>query len=223
MDDAAGVVERRVEFAGITAVIDSNVLLELYSCHDIARAPQDAKQYRIDRARDSLVLAIYLDQVRATTYGLFEAIEINRQRVPPGPVADAGERSYELLFTTMFVWFVKDHVLTRWQPIAARDHDKLRSNAADRHLEDFAYEHRKPLITREAKLAKRARARGVEVYSPREFWEGRLDVTNAGQRFLRRFDAERVIFARKYPDATERLRVLRDMFEFYRYLLLGRG
>lgn len=219
MNDAVDVPEKRVEFAEINAVVDTNVVVELYSCHDIARASADSKQDRIDRARDSLVLAIYLDQVRATTYVLYEAIEINRQRVPPGPIPD----SYELLFTTLFIWFVKDRVLARWQPIAAREHDALRSNAADRHLEDFAYEHKKPLITREAKLTKRARARGVEVYSPREFWEGKLDVAKEGQRFLRRFDAERAPFARKYPDATERLHVLRDMFEFYRYLLLGRG
>jgi hypothetical protein len=79
MPDTSAIPEERVEFARIAAVIDSNVLLELYSVHDIVRAPETQVQDRINRARESLLLAIYLDQTSATTYGLSEAIEKTRQ------------------------------------------------------------------------------------------------------------------------------------------------
>ncbi len=222
MIDSSSIPEVRVPFEQITAVVDSNVVLELYSIHDIARAPAASKQARVDRARDSLLLAIYLDQIGATTYSLSEAIEVTRQRVPSDTRPEEGDRFYELLFTTFFIWFVKEVVLSRWNVIAAKEGDPLRSNAADRHLEDFAHTHKKPLITNEAKLRKRARERGVDVYSPRHFWDGRLDVAKGSQRFLRRFAAESPTFARRYEDPPRRARMLPDMFEFYRYLLLDR-
>jgi hypothetical protein len=112
--------------------------------------------------------------------------------------------------------------LSRWRAIAAKEGDALRSNAADRHLEEFAFVHKKPLVTRDRRLTERARARRVEVYSPREFWGGRLDVSNGVQRFLRWFAAESPAFARRHDDPGKMAHVLRDMFTLYRYLLLGR-
>lgn len=207
---------RRLEDSEVTAVLDSNALIDVYSLHNLAEAAEpEKKEYRIHRSRNALLLVIYLDEIHALTYGLREAVDVLRVRVPPGTAAP------ELAFTTAVVHFVKDYLVPHWESMFPTD-ESPRSNAADRHLEEFARVHAKPLITCEAALTARARRSGVEVFSPREFWDGRLDVERGAQRFLRRFRSSEGPFLRTQEQRGEWSRVLVHLFEFYRYLLLRR-
>lgn len=92
-----------------------------------------------------------------------------------------------------------------------------------RYLADLAQKIERPLITCEQKLTKRARESGVTVYSPREFWEDRgLDAVLASQKFLRRFKASIGAFTQGRDGAKEWRYGLDQLFDWYRYLLLGR-
>lgn len=82
-----------------TAVVDTNVLLDVYSCHDVAKTYDDVHSrlgvaavdersvvYRRARAQESLWLAIYFNKIGATTFSLHhESVELLTARVPPAP------------------------------------------------------------------------------------------------------------------------------------------
>ena len=109
------------------AVVDTNVLLDIYSCHDLVGSFDLAHQslgdgvlgdpsflYRRERARSSLLLAVYLDRIKATTCSLnAEPIAMMLRSAPPM----GGGLDLRSDFTTFVVYFVKDHVLSDWQPM----------------------------------------------------------------------------------------------------------
>jgi hypothetical protein len=114
----------------IDVVLDTNVLLDVHSCHDVsttyqrlfytmgAAAVNDASVvYRRARARESFLLALFFNKNGLTTCSLrAEAVDILIRRVPPAP----GEAtSLELAFTELFIWFVKDYLLPNWKAQAA--------------------------------------------------------------------------------------------------------
>ncbi len=108
----------------VDAVVDTNVLLDIHSCHDamdsynkahalLAAAAIDDPSvvFRRARARESLLLAIYFDKIDAVTHSLHnEAVDRLVDRSPPAP----GGTSIASDFTMTFVHFVKDHVLPGW-------------------------------------------------------------------------------------------------------------
>ena len=114
------------ETGRVDAVVDSNVLLDVYSCHDVVESYNDAYErsgnaaidhpsvvFRRARARESLLLAIYFGKIGATTHSLHnEAIDRLITRAPPAP----GGQSMTSDFATTFVHFVKDYVLGGWTP-----------------------------------------------------------------------------------------------------------
>lgn len=107
------------------AIVDTNVFLDIYSCHDaivayntvyaeIGRAAVDHPKvvYRRARARESLLLALYLNKVGATTFTLqSEAMDVLEDNAPPTAV---GGMRWETDFTSFMVHFVKDYVLGNW-------------------------------------------------------------------------------------------------------------
>jgi hypothetical protein len=195
--------------AGHVAVLDTNVQLEVHSCHDldeVATALTNSLvdvpighpklEYRRRRVRDSLLMVAHFDRIGASTYCLhFEAVEMLLRRAPPGASATAA-------FTTQFLYFVKDYVLPNWQSLMPKEAETVKGRAADDELIDRALEFGVPLITNEGntetgsdhsdpkKIPYKAMVRGVKVYSPREYIAGKFDPEVEATRFLDRFARE---------------------------------
>jgi hypothetical protein len=168
----------------VYAVTDTNVLLDVHSCHDLTTAYNDAYArlgkaavddltvvYRRARARESLLLGMHLNRVKATTYSLhFEPVDLLTKRAPPA----AGGATMESDFTNMFLHFVKDYVLPDWNMIMPTQPGTEAKNDADKAYIDYAKQHGLPLITNEGygqnglvdeKMRKLAKDAGVAVYA----------------------------------------------------------
>jgi hypothetical protein len=222
------------------AVLDTNVFLDVHSCHDLTEtyaklgpaAINDLSVvYRRARARESLLVAIYFNKIKATTFGLhFEMIELLTGRAPPTPVRGV---SFEAEFASVFTWFVKDHVLPDWTPAVPTEPGNERGNGADRVLIATAKEHNVPLITNEGygqtgivdeKMRKLAKDSGVRVFAPREFYRGKIDEAVEIARFLQRFDERAPLYLdahwRKHghDKSGELLGIVNG---YYRHILLG--
>ena len=230
-----------IDTSEILAVVDTNVLLEIYSCHDTlemyeeigaanaqAHAETDRAVYRRARARESLLLAFHFQNVRAMTYSLLDEVMAKLQEhVDPAAGGTWGTRH-----TIQFVHFVKSRLLAEWRDHAQtpRGAAALRGNEADRHLVDFAREHGLPLIANEGssptgthlrKMRKLATQAGVHVATPRQFWEGKLDERTDIEAFLRRFREEAPTYARGQDDPEVELEALEIMEGYFRHVLLG--
>jgi hypothetical protein len=228
----------------IVAVIDTNALVDAYSCHDVLAAIDEASKrggkakvvadpnvrYRCQRAKEALLLGAYLHRAGATTWSLHsEPVELLTRRVPPGATDTHG---LELAYTTVFLHFVKDHVMTAWNVQAPRVPGGEAGNAADRAYLAFAKQHGKPLVTNEGntpggiideKLRLTAKQQGVPVFTPGEFWAGRSDEAVETKRFLRRFERRAQVYIGRRPQrarkATER--AVRFTYGYLRMVLLG--
>lgn len=108
MVDPAASTSVEIDVAKIVAVVDTNVLVEVHSVHDVtdARPRDEAKRWA--NARDSLLLAIHFHETRATTYSIHEIAEVMQARVPPTV------RTPEGLFAGLVAHFVADRVLNGW-------------------------------------------------------------------------------------------------------------
>lgn len=221
--------------SSVEAVVDTNVMLDIFSCHDLERAaeifPVDGHEleYRKRRAGDSVLLAIHLNEISAQTVGLNEFITQLKTIVPK---ARAGT-SMSSDFTTFCIWFVKDHLLPRWgDGLSTEQSDaQLRGNAADAELLRIALENNLPLITNEGvtkagvidqKLRLKAKERGARVFSPREFWEGRIDPCKAATAFLSRFVEQRPVYLeqrRQKVGEDKTSEVLDWIFRYYHGVL----
>jgi hypothetical protein len=228
-------------------VLDTNVKLDIYSCHDVTGSHDPAitargaaalheprMVYRRARARESLLLAIHLHKVGATTFNLHhESIALLTRTAPPTAV---GGQSIEAEFVVFFLHFVKDYILPNWLPVMPREPGSEMSNIADTALLDVAREHGLPLITnegytpdgiRDEKLRKRALDAGVRVFTPREFYADKIDETAEVAWFLGKFVEEMPDFLA----AREREMGKRDLAEdvlklihgYYRLVLLGQS
>jgi hypothetical protein len=97
----------------------------------------------------------------------------------------------------------------------------------------FAKEHALPLVTNEGvtqsgiaeeKMRKRARNAGVSVFSPREFYLGKIDEEEEIEAFLTRFRAQvpRYLEARKRELGEDNVaEVLLWIYGYYRLVLRG--
>ncbi|MBK7582644.1 MAG: hypothetical protein IPI67_20910 [Myxococcales bacterium] len=236
--------------------LDTNVLLDILSWHDLmttvdrlhAHRGDDvmldpAVTYRLARARESTLLAIYLNRTRANTYNLLgEGVRLMIQQAPP---AAPGSPACGY-FVPVALHFVKDYLLPDWtltvDPYSIDDAtvqsvETLPGNqvgsAADRALLEYAKTHGVPLITNEGNtprgmeasgLRKLAIDQGVEVYSPREFYEGHLAEADEIESFIQRFKEEAPRFLRERPldCAGDQMGELLDYsLGYYRMILLG--
>jgi hypothetical protein len=226
-----------------SAVVDTNVVLDVYSCHDVAKRYDEVHSrlgiaavdeasvvYRRTRARESLLLAIYFNKIGASTFSLHhESVELLTTRVPPAP----GGQTLESDFTTVFLYFVKDYVLPEWESHMPTEPGDASGNDADRLLVEFAKEHALPLITNEGftqrgvveeKMRKRAREAGVSVFSPRQFYLGKIDEAAEIEAFLSRFrdQVPRYLEARKRELGEDNVaEVLSWVYGYYRLILKG--
>jgi hypothetical protein len=195
----------------LTAVVDSNVLIDVDSIHNLTRPPKEGQatlSERRARAKDALLLAICFHEMRAKTYSLCEAVDVLVRTVKPG------SGGIEEHFVTCGIYFVRPLVLSRWTALHPPEVN-LRGNAADAHFLAKAKEFGKPLITLEAKLTARARAVGVAVFRPAEFYAGRMDRDDAVRRFLLRFRVRARPFRKKRPG----IGLVDAVLEFYEDLL----
>jgi len=189
----------------LLAVLDSNVLMDISSCHDAFDtygalgfdAPAEHRRaiYRRARARESLLLAMYFDKIEAVTYGLYEAVTKLFEKVP------ASGQEFPSHFAVVYAQLVQDRLLGRWKcrldpdPLVA----ELKGSAADSYLVAFAKQHGLPLISNEgltpegsrlSGIHKKAAAAGVRILAPREFYGGQIDEPNEIASFLEKFKAE---------------------------------
>jgi hypothetical protein len=170
---------------------------------------------RLTRARDALLLSIFFYETRAMTYSLYESLAKTVELVPPKNVTE------ETQYTIAVVHFVRPVALSRWDLRFPDDVDPRKSEA-DRFLVDRALEFGKPLITHDAAMTRRARARGVEVFTPAQFFTGRMDEAKAVRRFLLRYRTSMKPFARTKEHAENWATLLGRIYEDYVGLLMGR-
>jgi hypothetical protein len=226
------------------AVTDTNVLLDVHSCHDLAStydrlhvglrdAARDdpAFVYRVARARESLLLGIHFHNVKAATYSLhFEPVDLLAKRAPPAP----GGATIESDFTTQFIHFVKEYVLPDWDMRTPAEPGSETSNAADQAYLDFAKRNGLPLITNEGhaqggigkkkNLREMAQKAEVAVFTPKEFYTGKIDESAEIEGFLQRFQEQAPVYmARRRQELGEDEigEVLGWIYGYYLMILRG--
>ena len=218
------------------AIVDTNVLLDIFSCHDLSTlydrlghadvaAYDPQATYRRARVRDSLLLAMYLHNRGATTFSPYEARTIMVARVPPSAVD-----TFENHYTTIIVNFVKDQLLSRWRALSQNEDDNLHGTRVDESLIALAGERQVPLITNEGftqagvvetGIRERAARAGVVAVAPREFFQGQLDEEGAARAFIAAFRGR----ANGYIDSHPKRDVVLDSMKwaagYLRHVLFG--
>ncbi|MGH7437258.1 MAG: hypothetical protein ACRENE_16400, partial [Polyangiaceae bacterium] len=206
---------------------------DVMSAYDRQHADLDAPElvYHRARARESLLVMMYFNKVKATTFGLHsEQLEQLTKYAPPEATPGT---VFEADFTRMFIWFVKDYVLPDWDMQVQADPGGERGNAADTALVAVAAEKGIPLVTNEGfnkdgydegKIGKRARAAGVTWYHPRRYFEGKIDEHAEIADFLRRCVAEVPrylddLWTKRGKDKSDE--VIKLIIGSYRHILLG--
>ena len=237
-------------------VLDTNVLLDILSWHDLMATANrayaergdnamldPAVTYRLARARESTLLAIHLNRTKATTYNLLgESVRLMLQQAPPITEGSSPVGA----FVHVALHFVKDYLLPDWtmsgDPFSIDDTadqtlDALPGNyvgsAADRALLEYAKARGIPLVTNEGntprgleliRLRKLAIDQGVQVYSPRELYEGHLAEAEEIDAFIGHFEDEAPRFLRDRPleRAGDAMAEMLDYsLGYYRMILLG--
>ncbi len=219
----------------IAAVVDTNVLIDIFSISDLVRAhsvadvSSDSAEllFRRIRARESLLLAWFFHRSKLATrsYGS-EATRILSRLSPPDRRAD-----FEVNFTRTSIWFIKDYMLPGWSLLADRGEPEHAGNAADDHLVTLARRLKAPLITNEGftiegvneahGIRGLARARGVRVFSPAQFWRGKMSEGGAVRHIFQRFDREAPKYLRSQSYGDGAKQALLDRRNILRYLLQG--
>lgn len=222
--------------------MDTNVFLDIHSCHDVTRdfdrlhceigdaAVDDPKiVYRRARARESMLFALYLHKSKGTTMSLHhEAIELLLQCAPPA----RRDAQMEGDFTRVFAHFTKPFCLRGWNPVVTKEHGEVRRNAADRAHVALAKSRAIPLVTNEgasedgsideSKLIRvEARAAGVTVLTPRQAIEGLINEQQEIESFLARFRERAPNYLARRGRRDRMGDVLTWVFGFYRFILRG--
>lgn len=233
---AADEVLLQVDTEAIAAVVDTNVLVDLFSCHDVfeeyerlgagAAVADPRAVYRRARARESLLLAMHFQGVGAYTYSVREPLRIMLQRVDP-EAHDAWPTHY----TKVFVHFVRERLLPNWRPCMPTDQlDDPVGNAADAALVSYASTHGLRIVSNEAstptgirsdKLRKKAAAAGVVVVTPKEFYDGLIDEAREIQAFLERFRTHAPGYIASHPEPSIISDTLGTLDGYFRHTLLG--
>jgi hypothetical protein len=218
-----------------SCVIDTNVILELYSIHDLMRdfeeshakkgeaaAADPRVRFRRLRMADSLALAIALHEKRETSFQLVtEAIEMLVREVPPD--SDGFERSW----VQFFLYYTKDFCLADWGEESDSELGAgVKGTARDSILLDVARAKGVPLVTNEGNtqtgiddtrgLRKRAIAARVAVCTPGEY-VARLGVEfpAASMAFAARFRGRQEEYLAGRSDADAAREHLAKIFDIY--------
>lgn len=208
-------------FDGV-AVIDTNVLVDFLSCHDVISAAKEGdrvkQDYRLRRAGWALRVGILLHEQRAETLcHIHEVIEVLRRRAPPG------EPMFETGYGIAAVNFVAADLLPRWSKGALPSDRPItfKGNEADAMLVDLAKQCGCPVISNEGwghdgfdpdkGLLVKARKADVHVLTSSDFCAGKVTASMI-ERFMTRFK-------RLGPSAQPNQPLLDDMYGFYRAAL----
>jgi len=224
------------EHPSVSAILDTNVLMDLYSCHDLIRIYDKAgitvhsreAAYRRARARGALLLAVFLHRSKAVTYGPYaEPLRLMERNVDP----TSGD-TFAYHFTNHFTNFVRETLLGDWQHASSEGNDAgVKGDAADERILGFAKEHAAPLVTNEGfsphgialhGLRARAQAEGVAVFTPTEYWTGKLDPAEASEWFLKHYRDNVSLFIADHPNPPAAEKSLMWMYGAYQHVLLGR-
>jgi hypothetical protein len=224
------------------AVVDTNVLEDLYSWHDLFDHynPEDGKSpdigdpksvWRRARVREALLLACHFHNTRATTVSISEGerqlLEVADES---GKAKDGSDQRHKAAYITIFLWLVQEHVLNGWTQGARRSN--ARGNDADEELMALAKEHSLPLITSEGytptgPVAKKMRLtgtqQGIQVLTAAEYlavFAKDMDQNAEAEAFLERFKAHVPAYLVKHNTSNVR-RFVADMEDYYRHCLLG--
>jgi hypothetical protein len=218
---------RRATQTKIVAIVDTNVLLDLLSCHDVIAAreqPRADAWYRFDRAAYGLRLAIHFHEIRATTLSAGDEVLFVSTKLVPTEATDLmGWYRYLWLF------FTKPKLLCGWR--AQSGSTKGKGNAVDDALIDFAKKYSCPLISNEGinsegliaknRLRSRAADGGVTVMTPEEVCRGKRLSHTALQRFLNRFIEVGPSFDRQHKWYEAGQHRLAEVHDYYGKLLVG--
>lgn len=216
----------------VQLIIDTNVMLDIASCHDLSNSTDEdvdsrGSVYRRQRAKDGVTLAMLLERDGLTTFNLWgESAALFHARVNPH------EATPETVFTTTFLHFTKDVILPRWNMMSdVNESPDARGDEADRALVKLAVKHGVPLVSNEgfgpdgptkAKLVGKAEGAGVTLLTPRQYFAGKIDEDEAANDFMLRFLANREEYVRTHPSPD----AMRDYFATFltgysRHVLFG--
>ncbi len=108
-------------------MVDTNVLLDASSCIDLAKfyrqhpevdPASDGATLRRQRARESLLLSIHLNNLGATTFSLYEFLRMAEREVDPKLT-----NKFENHAMQIWVYYVKDVVLPDWVMLCPENGD----------------------------------------------------------------------------------------------------
>lgn len=230
-------------------VLDSNVLLLIWSIHDLTKEAEKAEkaekagagsgalpaglENRRQRAQDALMCAMACERDGLATGSLkSEPLRIIQERVPPG------DHSLDAYYVQVFWHFVKDYILPNWHCglFNAVNDRQLSGDACDDEYLRVAQENGLPLVTDEGNspdgirettnrgkrnLRGKAKDAGVQVFTPGEFWQARgLDPAEAKRVFFDRFDRHRSEYVRSRDIDDDKMEeVLDDLRRIFEWVL----
>lgn len=193
----------------VQAVVDTNVVLDIYSITDLSRAHESGgdddtpeRLFRRVRLRESLMLAWLFHVTHAVTVSLPNELQrLAARHAPP----DA-KGTVELQHMQLSIYLQKDLVLSNWVALMENVDEGLVGSKADAALLDLCRKYRAPLITNEGYsvagvsdshgLRAKAISAGIRVFTPRQYWSGKIGETST-RKFLARYDAVSKRFVRR--------------------------
>jgi hypothetical protein len=171
------------------AILDTNVLLAIYSWHDLTAVVDSVLdrdptatlehadiQFRAQRARAAFILTLFFDERGWMTQSpLNEVGRTLTGKVPPTDIA----RATEINYLKLYLYFIKDSLLPSWLPGADPEADGTKKgNDVDLLCLDWAERHKVPLISWEGSgpsgpipsrlIPSEAARRGIDLVTPEE-------------------------------------------------------
>jgi hypothetical protein len=224
-----------IDLSGIRALIDSNVMLEIVSCVDMSKAYNESgldpegpeATLRRQKARESLLLSMYLNKTSARTFSLFEATRITVREVAPQATGTFANHA-------MVIWahYIKDAVLPDWEILCPSDgNGEPAGNRADALLVKLACDYDVPLISHEgitvngvdpkSGIRKKSRAAGVRIVTPREFY-GDMNELLESALFMQRYGRGAEDWARASANPDVMRESMLWFQGYYDHILYGR-
>jgi hypothetical protein len=229
----------------IALVLDTNVMKEILSIHDLSReiktagggaaALQSHKvSHRIARAKYSTLLG-WVCSVRAwnTLSLLDEMLEVLVRDVPPEE-----RQAVNTAATQILIHFVKELILRKWTLATDTDVPKtIRADEADDTLVSLAAREGVPLISNEGNspdgirdtnargkpnIRAKAKTAGVLVFTPEQYLQRESIVVNLEARnFLRAYQTQRTSYDPGTGVPGEAEKMMDYLFSIYRFVLLN--
>ena len=215
------------------AVVDTCVLADVFSCHDLIEAirvtkcEDDNVRYRRARVQESMILIEYLHRKRLATFSLRDELwKVFERNVPADPVSEKTE------FPKIAFDFLAQNIWRDWTPVV-QDPDwgeEPSNNKADDALIEIARRYAIPLITNEGygrdgtldrrnRMRKRCIASGVDVVSPKAFWDKKIDPRSAERRIRRSFDKREDRFILGHPNVSAARYMMQIVRNYLGYVL----